>query len=442
MASLISAGTSTNTAISITGDTTGALALATNNGTTALTIDTSQNVGIGTSVMNAVLNVQSSGTSTTAGGNVVARLQSNAAGRDATLQLSDNVSNSITISQLSGATVFRTNGTESARIDASGKVGLGTTPVVHLDVVSPTNGATAWAWFHGNTGGATPSASINSGLMLGGNYSAGNSESNIMWGTGYNSATQHLTFSTWNNATTTVSEKMRITSGGLVGIGTNNPGNTLHVYKAGDGQTPVKFQTGNANGILDFYNDSNGWSLDSYGDFRVVTGRTGYGAPTRFYINDTGRVGVNVTPATGNTFRVVNIGSDNSVQFGNVSNGVYLASGGTSFSSYSDIRLKNITGRYETPLEDIAKLDAIKFTWKNDEGNKPCVGVSAQSVETVIPEAIDRSTNFNAEGDTTEYLSVKYTELIPLMIASIQELKTIVDAQAVEIAALKAKVGS
>lgn len=47
MASSISAGTSTGTAINIAGDTTGALELKTNNGVTALTIDTSQNLGVG-----------------------------------------------------------------------------------------------------------------------------------------------------------------------------------------------------------------------------------------------------------------------------------------------------------------------------------------------------------------------------------------------------------
>jgi Chaperone of endosialidase len=48
MASTISAGTTSGTAIAIAGDTSGSLALQTNNGTTAVTIDTSQNVIIGT----------------------------------------------------------------------------------------------------------------------------------------------------------------------------------------------------------------------------------------------------------------------------------------------------------------------------------------------------------------------------------------------------------
>jgi len=47
MPSIINA--TTTTGVAVTGDTSGALALQTNNGTTAVTIDTSQNVGIGTS---------------------------------------------------------------------------------------------------------------------------------------------------------------------------------------------------------------------------------------------------------------------------------------------------------------------------------------------------------------------------------------------------------
>jgi len=66
MASIISAGTSSGTALNMTADTSGQLQLATNSGTTAVTIDTSQNVGIGTtspstqlqvSGTNAVLNI-------------------------------------------------------------------------------------------------------------------------------------------------------------------------------------------------------------------------------------------------------------------------------------------------------------------------------------------------------------------------------------------------
>ena len=50
MASIISAGTTSGTALNMSGDTSGVLQLATNGTTTAMTIDTSQNVGIGTAL--------------------------------------------------------------------------------------------------------------------------------------------------------------------------------------------------------------------------------------------------------------------------------------------------------------------------------------------------------------------------------------------------------
>jgi len=132
------------------------------------------------------------------------------------------------------------------------------------------------------------------------------------------------------------------------------------------------------------------------------------------------------------------VSSGNTYYFLNGSNvGVQIADGGNSWSSYSDSRLKNVTGTYANPLSDIAQLQPVKFTWKSDTTNKPCVGVIAQSVQTVVPEAVDQFKLANADelNDQTEYLSVRYTELIPLMIASIQALTA-------EVTALKAKVGA
>lgn len=57
MASIISAGTTSGTALNMAGDTSGVLQLATNGSTTAITIDTSQNVGIGTASPDALLTV-------------------------------------------------------------------------------------------------------------------------------------------------------------------------------------------------------------------------------------------------------------------------------------------------------------------------------------------------------------------------------------------------
>lgn len=57
MASIISAGTTSGTSLNLSGDTSGVLQLASNGSTTAVTIDTSQNVGIGTSSPSVKLEV-------------------------------------------------------------------------------------------------------------------------------------------------------------------------------------------------------------------------------------------------------------------------------------------------------------------------------------------------------------------------------------------------
>ncbi len=94
-------------------------------GTGGVWQDSSGRVGIGSSVPSYMLQTQTNGTSTTAGGNIVARFQSNAAGRDATIQLSDNVSHSATISMLSSALIVKQAGTETVRISSGGDVNIG-----------------------------------------------------------------------------------------------------------------------------------------------------------------------------------------------------------------------------------------------------------------------------------------------------------------------------
>jgi len=122
-----------------------------------------------------------------------------------------------------------------------------------------------------------------------------------------------------------------------------------------------------------------------------------------------------------------------------VTGGVNLTNGATSWSGNSDMRLKNKTGDILNALEDINKIEPLKFTWKYGPDNNPHVGVSAQSVENVVPEAIERGVDVERqrEGDETEYMQVRYTELIPLSIAAIKELKSEVESLKAEIASLK-----
>ena len=77
-------------------------------------------------------------------------------------------------------------------------------------------------------------------------------------------------------------------------------------------------------------------------------------------------------------------------------------------------------------------LSTINFSWKSDSENKENLGLIAQEVESVFPQVVQKAKlggNANSQNlDNTEYLSVKYTELIPVLIKAIQELSAKVAA--------------
>jgi hypothetical protein len=120
---------STSAGIVTTADTSGVLALQTA-GTTAVTVDASQNVGIGTATPGYKLDVQSSASS---GAPLLANFQ--AAGGDVQVYIQNGtVKTQINADATNSASIIgsfsnhplslRTNNTERMRIDSSGNVGL------------------------------------------------------------------------------------------------------------------------------------------------------------------------------------------------------------------------------------------------------------------------------------------------------------------------------
>ena len=94
---------------------------------------------------------------------------------------------------------------------------------------------------------------------------------------------------------------------------------------------------------------------------------------------------------------------------------------------YSDERLKNFSGKIDGALDKVMALNGYYYTenelaksfgFKNDTQQ---VGVSAQQVQSVLPEAV-RVAPFVKEHQTeTEYLTVQYEKLVPLLIEAIKE---------------------
>jgi hypothetical protein len=118
--------------------------------------------------------------------------------------------------------------------------------------------------------------------------------------------------------------------------------------------------------------------------------------------------------------------------------GPYVANLGTSWTNSSDERLKNITGEIQNGLSKVCSLRAAEFTWKVGGNTAPQVGLIAQDVLAVLPEAVVVSDQ-EFDGTTATGMGVNYDQTIPLLVAAIKELKAELDAAKVKIAALESK---
>ena len=104
----------------------------------------------------------------------------------------------------------------------------------------------------------------------------------------------------------------------------------------------------------------------------------------------------------------------------NTSGGVYLTSGGTSWTGVSDERFKDIIEPISDAVTKVSSLRAVIGKFKTDKDNVRRSFLIAQDVQAVLPEAID-ATN-------PDQLGVAYTDVIPLLVAAIKELSAKVTA--------------
>jgi hypothetical protein len=146
--------------------------------------------------------------------------------------------------------------------------------------------------------------------------------------------------------------------------------------------------------------------------------------------------GVTVSGATGAvTFSIGQaVATGSNVQFNSI--GVGTAGSGTTgeiratneiTAFFSDARLKNFHGTIPNALEKVTSLNGYYFTenevakslgYNND---KMQIGVSAQEVQAVFPEAV-------APAPIDEqYLTVKYEKLVPALVEAIKALKLELD---------------
>ncbi|MEP6674271.1 MAG: tail fiber domain-containing protein [Ferruginibacter sp.] len=170
------------------------------------------------------------------------------------------------------------------------------------------------------------------------------------------------------------------------------------------------------------------------------------------YPGNTGEVGIGVY---GNELRLHADNPGAKVSFGTQTNagvftevgkfeqnGVYALSvfgsiwaNGTTYAS--DERFKQHITAIESPLKKLLQINGVEYEMnttafsKNNFMQGRQIGLLAQNVELVIPEAVSQ----NSDG----YKGVDYARLVPLLIEAIRELKKQNDLQLHRIELLEAK---
>ena len=231
----------------------------------------------------------------------------------------------------------------------------------------------------------------------------------------------------------------------FVGIqaGENSTGNgNTFIGSTGTYASGQSMTSGNNNTILGNFSGNNG-GLDIRTSSNYIVLSDGGGNP-RAYWNDAGNASIGATTITtiGSNIRAVNIANSSgggivcknnassiSYAYNDGTNdrfyvtqntaGVYLANGGTSWTSASDERVKDIIEPISNAVTKVSTLRAVIGKYKTDAEGKRRSFLIAQDVQAVLPEAVDAS-NANE-------LGVQYTDVIPLLVAAIKELKAEID---------------
>jgi hypothetical protein len=133
----------------------------------------------------------------------------------------------------------------------------------------------------------------------------------------------------------------------------------------------------------------------------------------------------------GNYFKVEDVGTPSTSNF-NIKSAGYSAHygelhvkgdiAGFSTALSSDVRLKeNIEEIGNDDIQKLYDLNAVEYNWKEDEDKNLHYGFIAQDVEKIYPHL----TRTKMMG---EYLTINYTELIPIMVKEIQNLRKELDS--------------
>jgi ribosomal protein S11 len=286
----------------------------------------------------------------------------------------------------------------------SGSAGLhldaGTSATLYLDRAATTN----WSRIFYQTAGETD---YRSGLFTSGNWAVADASNN---------------------------EFLSVDTNGNVGIGTTGPGAKLEVSSgttglnsiftgSGGTDTYIRVDGGTSQQVGLGVDDTAGWNsfvgTITDDDFDIRTNNA-----ARVTVLNTGNVGIGTT-APDAALDVIGSIQSSSLLGGAVNLTADVS--GNIIRDPSDERLKKniVSIEGEEALEKVLGLRGVRFNWRKESnmGDQLELGLIAQEVEQVLPEAVSQG---------GAYKSVKYTNLVAVLIEAVQELYTRVEELAQE----------
>jgi len=137
------------------------------------------------------------------------------------------------------------------------------------------------------------------------------------------------------------------------------------------------------------------------------------------------------------------VNNTNALDFRNPSNtqvgSIYVQAAATTYATSSDYRLKENVQPMTNGLTIIGALKPVTYDWigLNEKGE----GFIAHELQEIIPAAVTGIKDAVNEDGSIKPQGVDYSKIVVHLVAALQEAAAKIDAQAADIAALKAKVG-